>query len=471
MPPSANAAMESLVPVLRYRSVATAAHWLCAAFGFQLKTLVNANDASGDAIYAELMHGRGTIMLVPVGQSDLDAHMRQPDELGGVETQTCYVTVNAPEAHLQRAVQGGAEIVLPMSGAQDDQRGYSCRDLEGHLWNFGTYAPACTKIDPAAEPDAIALQKRASQMARPGARGRYVMPAVSICLVGLAAWAWAIPGNPLAATASRIFAVAGGKPASPNQALSDQSARANADLQAGSREAHETILKLRQEAADARASAKAAQEAANTSAKDLALEYARRSQSEQKSGSTAARATQLETELAASRDTIAHLESEMMKERSARGQSVQAAEAARAELEQEIKRREQLEKMVEELDRKADERLHANPDTDAKSTGAKSAVRDQSSAPLDQSSNETPAADHSLSNSIPPETGSVDVSKNTTEPSDTKASGKSKPAKASAPERPKTVAKRPKSVTQASSSGTKKPSAGKEDKPWPYNAW
>ena len=144
MPPSALPASECLVPVLRYRDVAAAAHWLSTAFQFEQKTIVPGD--AGGAVYAELVHGRSTIMLVPVGQSDLDAHMRQPDELGGIETQTCYVTVDDADAHLQAAIAGGAEIVLPLSGEAAGQRGYSCRDLEGHLWNFGTYAPAIVTI-------------------------------------------------------------------------------------------------------------------------------------------------------------------------------------------------------------------------------------------------------------------------------------------------------------------------------------
>lgn len=137
---SSQPSVESLIPVLRYRDIASAAAWLCAAFGFQQKSLVATED--GTAIYAELAHGRGTLMLVPVGQSELDAHMRQPDEIDGIETQTCYVTVTDADIHYHRAVDQGAEIILPLSSDNSGQRGYTCRDTEGHIWSFGTYAPA-----------------------------------------------------------------------------------------------------------------------------------------------------------------------------------------------------------------------------------------------------------------------------------------------------------------------------------------
>ena len=34
-----------------------------------------------------------------------------------------------------------AEIVMEIEDAGHGGRGYSCRDPEGHLWNFGSYDP------------------------------------------------------------------------------------------------------------------------------------------------------------------------------------------------------------------------------------------------------------------------------------------------------------------------------------------
>jgi hypothetical protein len=35
----------------------------------------------------------------------------------------------------------GAEIVVDIDDENSNRQGYSCRDLEGHIWNFGTYDP------------------------------------------------------------------------------------------------------------------------------------------------------------------------------------------------------------------------------------------------------------------------------------------------------------------------------------------
>jgi len=65
--------------------------------------------------------------------------MTQPADTGGAETQICYLFVADAAAHCAKAKAAGAEIVLDIEDADSNGRGYSCRDLEGHVWNFGTY--------------------------------------------------------------------------------------------------------------------------------------------------------------------------------------------------------------------------------------------------------------------------------------------------------------------------------------------
>jgi len=45
------------------------------------------------------------------------------------------------DAHYARAKAAGAEIVMELEDTDYGSRGYSVRDLEGHLWSFGTYHP------------------------------------------------------------------------------------------------------------------------------------------------------------------------------------------------------------------------------------------------------------------------------------------------------------------------------------------
>jgi uncharacterized glyoxalase superfamily protein PhnB len=67
--------------------------------------------------------------------------MKQPDEIGGAETQSAYIVVSDADALYKRAKAAGAKIVMDIKDEDYGGRGFSCRDLEGHLWNFGTYDP------------------------------------------------------------------------------------------------------------------------------------------------------------------------------------------------------------------------------------------------------------------------------------------------------------------------------------------
>jgi uncharacterized glyoxalase superfamily protein PhnB len=91
--------------------------------------------------YAELTFGTGMIMVGPVDEDNLGKFMVQPGDIGGVETQICYLHVDDAKAHCERASGAGATIVLDITDEVDGGRGYSARDLEGHIWNFGTYDP------------------------------------------------------------------------------------------------------------------------------------------------------------------------------------------------------------------------------------------------------------------------------------------------------------------------------------------
>jgi uncharacterized glyoxalase superfamily protein PhnB len=128
-----------LVIGVRYRNVAAASDWLCAAFGFEKHHIGTSED--GEILYAHLTLGNDMIMVRSVRDSHLDQLMKQPDEIGGAETRSCYFVVDDADAHYRSAKAAGAGIVLDISDDDHGGRGYSCRDPEGHLWSFGTYDP------------------------------------------------------------------------------------------------------------------------------------------------------------------------------------------------------------------------------------------------------------------------------------------------------------------------------------------
>ena len=127
------------IPCLRYRDAPAAIDWLCRAFGFE-RHLVVPDDAGG-IVHAQLALGGGMIMLGSVRANDYGFLMKQPDEVGGAQTQSSYLVVADPDAVHARAVAAGARIALAIKDEDYGGRGFSCYDPEGHLWSIGSYDP------------------------------------------------------------------------------------------------------------------------------------------------------------------------------------------------------------------------------------------------------------------------------------------------------------------------------------------
>lgn len=129
----------NVIPALRYRDANAAIAWLVEVFGFW-RQAVHPDDAGGVA-HAQLVLGDGMVMVSSVRETPHGALMRQPDEIGGFETQTSYLVVGDIDAVHRRAVDHGAEIVRPLQDESYGGRGFTCRDLEGRVWAVGSYNP------------------------------------------------------------------------------------------------------------------------------------------------------------------------------------------------------------------------------------------------------------------------------------------------------------------------------------------
>ena len=129
----------TIVPGLRYRDAPAAIEWLCRVFGFE-KHLVVPGDNDTIA-HAQLSFGNGMIMLGSVREDEHGRLIKQPDEIGGAETQCSYVIVTDADAVYESARNAGAEIVMEIADQDHGGRLFSCLDLKGHLWNIGTYDP------------------------------------------------------------------------------------------------------------------------------------------------------------------------------------------------------------------------------------------------------------------------------------------------------------------------------------------
>ncbi len=139
MTPAPNRSASTLIPCLRYRDAPAAIEWLCKVFGFEKHLVVP--DGHGGIAHAQLVLGGGMLMLGSVADTAYGHFMKQPDEIGGAETQSPYLVVPDADAVYARAKAAGARIALDIVDQDYGGRGFSCHDLEGRLWSVGTYDP------------------------------------------------------------------------------------------------------------------------------------------------------------------------------------------------------------------------------------------------------------------------------------------------------------------------------------------
>ena len=128
-----------IIPTMRYKDAAAAVEWLCKAFGFERKMVVP--DGDGGVAHAELVSGPAMVMIGHSADDEFGRLVSVPADLNGANTQTAYLIVEAIDAHYARAKAAGAEIVFDIRDEDYGGRGYSCRDPEGYIWNFGSYDP------------------------------------------------------------------------------------------------------------------------------------------------------------------------------------------------------------------------------------------------------------------------------------------------------------------------------------------
>ena len=131
----------TVVPGLRYRDAPAAIAFLCDVLGFARHLVVPGD--GGRIAHAQLTHGGGMVMLGSVdGKSSAWAdRIRQPDELGGMETQSAYIVVADTDAVYARVMAAGWEILIAIKDEDHGGRGFTCVDPEGHIWSVGSYDP------------------------------------------------------------------------------------------------------------------------------------------------------------------------------------------------------------------------------------------------------------------------------------------------------------------------------------------
>jgi uncharacterized glyoxalase superfamily protein PhnB len=123
-----------------YKDAAAAIHWLCQAFGFEVRLKIEGD--KGQIEHSELTYGEGLIMAAqeaPESERKWKRSLRSPKSLGGATTQSLMFFVDDADAHCAHAREHGAEIVEEPAThdyGEDywSDRSYCALDLEGHVW-------------------------------------------------------------------------------------------------------------------------------------------------------------------------------------------------------------------------------------------------------------------------------------------------------------------------------------------------
>jgi uncharacterized glyoxalase superfamily protein PhnB len=110
----------TVIPELDYPDVATAAAWLCAAFGFAERLRI-ANHRF------QLTIGDGSIVVV-------ERHETAGGDSG--HRSSTMVSVEGVDEHCLRAGKHGAKILRPPTTHVFGERQYTAEDPGGHVWTF-----------------------------------------------------------------------------------------------------------------------------------------------------------------------------------------------------------------------------------------------------------------------------------------------------------------------------------------------
>jgi len=131
----------NIIACLRYRNAPAAIEWLCNTFGFEKHLVVPGKN--NNVIHAQLSFGNGMLMLGSTDRIDSEYGklITQPDNIGDAQTQTVYVVVEDADVVHERVRTAGMDIIMAIKDEDYGGRGFTCRDLEGHVWGFGTYDP------------------------------------------------------------------------------------------------------------------------------------------------------------------------------------------------------------------------------------------------------------------------------------------------------------------------------------------
>lgn len=122
-------------PVLRtglfYPEPVLALDFLEMAFGFERRCAIW--DKNNQLVHAEMKLGAAEIVV----DGEWTDYVSSPNSLAGKNTQLTYIQLeNDIDAHCERAVANGAEIIEGLDDQFYGDRTYRAKDIRGHIWTF-----------------------------------------------------------------------------------------------------------------------------------------------------------------------------------------------------------------------------------------------------------------------------------------------------------------------------------------------
>lgn len=128
-----------IIPTMRYKDAPTAIDWLCQAFGFKKHLIVEGTNNT--IVHAQLTYDNAMIMISSENENEYGQLVKSPKELNGINTQAPYIIVEKIDAHYKKAIAAGATILIEIKDQDYGGRVYTCKDIEDHVWSFGSYDP------------------------------------------------------------------------------------------------------------------------------------------------------------------------------------------------------------------------------------------------------------------------------------------------------------------------------------------
>lgn len=125
--------MPRITPHLFYNDVGAALDWLVKAFDFKVR--LRMTDQSGGVVHGEVEVADSLVMI---GFAAENEDWESPQNINRI-TARLYVFVDDVNAHFERAVSAGAEIIRPPADQFWGDRVYECIDPEGHRWKFAQH--------------------------------------------------------------------------------------------------------------------------------------------------------------------------------------------------------------------------------------------------------------------------------------------------------------------------------------------